>query len=385
MRLKEAIIATAKRAGGLDLVRDSAWRRRRLLILCYHGVSLHDEHEWNPSLYVTQEQFRRRLRTLRDGGYRILPLADATRMLYEGTLPPRSVAITFDDGAIDFERQAVPVLREFDAPATLYLTTYYCETRLPVFDTALSYVLWKGRESGADLAALCGADSALPVRTSEERERAWQAISDFADRQELDSAQKDALVARVAAALGVDYRAIAARGLLQIMTPEAVRALPRDLIDVQLHTHRHRTPRDPVLFAREIDDNAARIRALRGDGSPLEHFCYPRGEYFGEFLGWLRGRGVKFATTCVPGLATPTADPLLLPRLVDSTSHSDLVFEAWASGFAALLPRRSEFRLDPARLTPTAPAGAGASPVGAARASSPAAERRPGTGAESSA
>jgi len=356
VRLKEAIIAIAKRAGGLALVRDSAWRGRRLLILCYHGVSLHDEHEWNPALYLTQEQLRRRLRMLRRGGYRILPLAEATRLLYEGRLPPRSVAITFDDGAIDFERQAVPVLREFEAPATLYLTTYYCETRLPVFDTALSYVLWKGRESGADLAALCSSATPLPVRTGEERARAWQALFDFTEQRGLDSAEKDALVAQVAVELGVDYGAIVARGLLQIMTPEAVRALPRDLIDVQLHTHRHRTPRDPVLFAREIDDNAVRIRELRGNASPLEHFCYPRGEYFGEFLGWLRGRGVRFATTCVPGLATRTVDPLLLPRLVDSTAYSDLVFEAWASGFAALLPRRSRFRLDPARLAIAHPA-----------------------------
>jgi peptidoglycan/xylan/chitin deacetylase (PgdA/CDA1 family) len=350
LRIKDAIIGIAKRTGGLALVRDSGWRRRRLLILCYHGVSLHDEHEWNPSLYVTQEKFRRRLRALRDGGYRILPLVEATRRLYDGTLPPRAVAITFDDGAIDFVRRALPVLREFDAPATLYLTTYYCETRLPVFDTALSYVLWKGRDSGADLGTLCDAEGSLPVRTEEERGRAWKTFYDFAARRGLGAVEKNALVRRVAQALGVDYDAIVARGQLQIMTPEEVRELPRDLVDVQLHTHRHRTPRDEALFTREIDDNAERIRALRGDATPLEHFCYPLGEYFGEFCEWLRRRGVRYATTCVPGLAASTGDPLLLPRLVDSMTQSDLIFEAWASGFAELLPRRSEFHLDPERL-----------------------------------
>lgn len=351
MRLKEVVFSIAKRTGGLALVRDSAWRRERLLILCYHGVSLDDEHEWNPALYVTQEKLRRRLRTLVEGGYRILPLAEAARSLYEGNLPPRSVAITFDDGALDFERRALPVLREFDAPATVYLTTDYCERRLPVFDTMLAYVLWKGRESGADVAGPCPGAPPLPVATPEQRAHAWQTLHAFAVAQGLDVWEKDALVAEVARTLGVDYACIVERGMLQIMSSEVVRELPSDLVDVQLHTHRHRTPRDEALFTRELDDNAVRIRALRGDSAPLEHFSYPRGDYYGEFRRWLRNRGVRYATTCVPGIAARSEDPLLLPRLVDSTTQSDLVFEAWASGLAALFPRRAEYRLDPKRLT----------------------------------
>jgi len=36
---------------------------------------------------------------------------------------------------------------------------------------------------------------------------------------------------------------------------------------------------------------------------------------------------------------------------VDTMEQSALTFEAWASGFAALLPKRRAFRLDPERLT----------------------------------
>ena len=90
------------------------------------------------------------------------------------------------------------------------------------------------------------------------------------------------------------------------MSEDTVRALPRDLIDVQLHTHRHRAPRDRELFLREIRDNASVIRRLRGERSPMEHFCYPSGEYFGEFLGWLGEPvtllGVIGAVLCVSGV-----------------------------------------------------------------------------------
>ena len=44
-------------------------------------------------------------------GCTVLPLDDAVRRLYADDLPPRSVVLTFDDGYVDFERQAYPLLR----------------------------------------------------------------------------------------------------------------------------------------------------------------------------------------------------------------------------------------------------------------------------------
>jgi peptidoglycan/xylan/chitin deacetylase (PgdA/CDA1 family) len=287
---------------------------------------------------------------LRDGGYTILPLSEATRRLYDGTLPPRSVALTFDDGAIDFERRALPVLREFNAPATLYLTTFYCVSRQPVFDTILSYVLWKGRNSTADVAALSASETPLTVKSDAERKRTRNALNEYATREQMSAEEKNDLVARLAAMLGVDYKAILDRGTLQIMTPETVRALPADLVDVQLHTHRHRTPRDHALFVREIRDNAQIIRELRGSANPLEQFCYPSGDYAGEFFDWLRECDVRYATTCVPDLASSESDPMLVPRFIDTMAMSDTMFEAWTSGFAALLPRKAEYQLDAAKI-----------------------------------
>jgi len=350
VRLKEVVLEIAKTVGVFALVRDSAWRRRRLLILCYHGVSMDDEHEWSPTLYVTQAKLRERLKSLRDGGYTILPLSEATRRLYDGTLPPRSVALTFDDGAIDFERRALPVLREFNAPATLYLTTFYCVSRQPVFDTVLSYVLWKGRTSSTDVSSLCESPEPLGVATEAQRKKTRNAIYDYAAREQMSAEQKNELVARLAGMVGVDYEQILDRGTLQIMTPDMVRALPADLVDVQLHTHRHRTPRDHALFVREIRDNAQMIRELRGSANPLEQFCYPSGDYAGEFFDWLRECDVRYATTCVPDLASSDSDPMLVPRFIDTMLQSNTVFEAWTSGFAALLPRKAEYQLDASRV-----------------------------------
>ena len=350
MRYKEIAFAGAKRAGILRWIRDSDWRRRRLLILCYHGLSTIDEHEWNWELYVPPDHLRQRLHYLREKGYNILPLAEACVRLREGTLPPRSVALTFDDGTADFASAALPVLREFDAPATVYLTTYYSDVRLPVFDVVLSYVLWRGRYSRVDLSPLCERAEPLWAQAPAERANASDALYEYAILHGLDAHAKNALVAAVATLVGVSYPDVLASGVFQIMPPDVVATLPSDLVDVQLHTHRHRSPCNRTLFMRELRDNAARIRAARGEDVPIAHFCYPCGVYNGAFLPWLREAGIEYATTCQPGLASADDDPLLLPRLIDTAAQSALAFEAWASGFAAMLPKRTVHLSDRERL-----------------------------------
>lgn len=350
MRPKETFFAAIARSGILRVIRDSEWRRRRLLILCYHGVSTADEHEWNGELYVPPAHLRKRLKYLRDHDYNILPLGEACRRLTDETLPPRSVAITFDDGAMDFASKAVPILREFSAPATVYLTTYYSDVRLPVFDVVLSYVLWRGRHVRVDLRSLCNESAPVFAQTLEDRARATRLLCDVAIARRLDAYAKNRLAAEIAARLGVDYDAVLASGVFQIMPPNEVAALPADLVDVQLHTHRHRTPRRRDLFLRELRDNAACIRATRGHETPLAHFCYPSGDYDGAFLGWLRETGIEYATTTLPGLASADHDPLLLPRLIDTAARSDYAFEGWASGFADFFPKHSGHRLNRDRL-----------------------------------
>lgn len=62
-RAKTGVLRLAEVMGATQLLSASTWRRRRLLILCYHGVSKYDEHEWS-DLYISPETFRHRLELL---------------------------------------------------------------------------------------------------------------------------------------------------------------------------------------------------------------------------------------------------------------------------------------------------------------------------------
>ncbi len=317
------------------MVENSDWRRERLLILCYHGVSLEDEHEWWPALYVSSQHLERRLEILKKGNYAVLPLGESLERLYRKDLPPRSVAITFDDGTYDFYRQAYPRLKQCGFPATVYLSTYYSNNQRPVFKLICLYMMWKARQRGkADLAEF-GASHSVALASTESRQEAANQIVQWTENQNLSGEQKDEVAAVLARRLEIDYSELCAKRILQLMNRQEVKQLDDDGVDFQLHTHRHRTPLNEELFRREINDNRDWIKSA--SGKVAKHFCYPSGVYRPEFLPWLSAEHVISATTCDTALATREQNPLLLPRLVDTTGRSDIEFESWINGVGDLI------------------------------------------------
>jgi peptidoglycan/xylan/chitin deacetylase (PgdA/CDA1 family) len=338
-KLKQAMLGGLKTSGAFSLVQSSKWRRERLLILTYHGISLSDEHIWNGSHFMSAEVFRSRLQLLRKSRCVVLPLDEALERLSANDLPDRAVAITFDDGTSDFHSKAFPILKEFEFPVTLYLTTFYSLYQKPVFDLICSYLLWKGRGETLDLKKITGRGVKMELRDDVSRESANTEIRAFAREQKLSAEAKDALAASLAAQLNVEYDALLEQRVMHNLSPEEVRELAAEGVDVQLHTHRHRTPAHRKLFLREIEDNRTSIHEMTGQQA--SHFCYPSGVYDLRFLPWLQEAGIVSATTCEPGFASRGSNPLLLPRFLDNSTLSSIEFEGWLTGISAALPRRS--------------------------------------------
>ena len=89
-------------------------------ILIYHHVL--DDPKGPALVTMSTRRFRAQMAWLARNGYEAVTL----KRVYdawtgEGTLPPRPVVISFDDGYVDQVRDAAPVLREYGWPAQLNL------------------------------------------------------------------------------------------------------------------------------------------------------------------------------------------------------------------------------------------------------------------------
>lgn len=87
-----------------------------MTILCYHAV----DPDWDSPMAVTPEAFRRQMRWL-VRARRVGDLGQLAGQAGARRLPRGAAAVTFDDGFASLWDHALPVLRELEVPATVFL------------------------------------------------------------------------------------------------------------------------------------------------------------------------------------------------------------------------------------------------------------------------
>jgi peptidoglycan/xylan/chitin deacetylase (PgdA/CDA1 family) len=117
----------------LTRARSAAWLAKTrgrpdspgLRILLYHRVA--DDRD---PLAVPPRRFGEQMAFLDAAGYRVLDLLDALELLDRGAVPPRTVALTFDDGFADVRENALPVLAAHGFRATVFVATAVTDGRM---------------------------------------------------------------------------------------------------------------------------------------------------------------------------------------------------------------------------------------------------------------
>ena len=104
----------------------SRWVKARVLggalILGYHSISQTSGDVYRDN--VSAENFAEHLEVLSKFTHP-LSLSNLVQHLQAGSLPPKSVALTFDDGYADNLYVARPLLEKYEIPATIFICTGY--------------------------------------------------------------------------------------------------------------------------------------------------------------------------------------------------------------------------------------------------------------------
>lgn len=276
-----------------------------LLILTYHRVL--EQPDALRSTQTHKEQFERQLSVIRRF-FHAYTLSDACRRLRDGSLPQRSVAITFDDGYLDNATVALPTLQRYGLPATFFVATGYRGNGIMWNDRIIESI----RRCERDFLDLTSVNLERYELTSVfHRIRAVQAV--LGRLKYLDQESRDLTATKIAELASVRLPSDL------MMSDRELRRLHAAGMEIGAHTVSH-----PILSA--IDDGRAKseIESSREvlesviDG-PVSAFAYPNGKPGTDFrrqhVGMVRDAGFACAVTTAPGPVRAESDPWQLGRV----------------------------------------------------------------------
>ncbi|HZM71252.1 MAG TPA: polysaccharide deacetylase family protein [Candidatus Cryosericum sp.] len=311
----------------------------RGVILAYHRVlprRLMPQFPLFEDLITPQESFDDQMGLLRRSAC-VLPLEDVIGTLRSGRrLPPRTVALTFDDGYADNFQFAFPVLRRHRLPATVFLATGYVGGKRGLF-------FWdevsRWRSEGCHEVEVEGLGRRR-IGRRRERDRLIQAL------KALPVDEITRRVGEAASRAGVRPSADAAGDFL---TWDQVRQMQEGGIRFAAHTVSHcLLPRESP--ERRFEEVASSRKAVEAEtGRPCTLFCYPDGAATAAVAREVEAAGyegalVTGARDVVPG---PGLDPFRIPRKCINYRAGMTVFRFRLSPHAErlkrlALPRREE-------------------------------------------
>jgi peptidoglycan/xylan/chitin deacetylase (PgdA/CDA1 family) len=276
------------------------------------------------------------------GFLRPCALAEGLRLLGDGRLPPRSVAVSFDDGYADNVQVALPILRETGVPATFFVATSYLDGGRMWNDTVIESV--RRLAPGEHPFPHAGLRSITVPHSLDRRALVLQLLGAIKYLPPSDrDAAANALTALLAQPLPANL----------MMRRDDLRRLIDAGMDVGGHTRSH-----PILSGlcdaraeEEIAGGLDDITAITGRRPTL--FAYPNGrrglDYGDREVGIVRRLGLAAAFVTNRGIVTANSDLLQAPRLAPSPrrpvrfavalwrAYSEPEWQASAEGAAAAL------------------------------------------------
>jgi peptidoglycan/xylan/chitin deacetylase (PgdA/CDA1 family) len=129
-----------------SFLKRSFFAHKNFAILMYHRIldENDDEREYiQPGLFVSRRIFDKQVEFL-SKKHNIISLAELVEHLKRNQSSHlKGIAITFDDGWSDNYQYAFPILRKFKAPATIFLTTDFIDTKKTFWFADISMILAK--------------------------------------------------------------------------------------------------------------------------------------------------------------------------------------------------------------------------------------------------
>jgi peptidoglycan/xylan/chitin deacetylase (PgdA/CDA1 family) len=276
----------------------------RLCILNYHRVLQFADPflESEPDI----ETFHWQMELLANC-FNVMPLHEAVDCLARERMPPRAICISFDDGYRSVHDFALPILKKFALPATVFVTSGYIDGGNMWNDRIIEAV--QHLPSGQlDLREIgLGTYSLKHTANRKLTAKRLNQISKY-----LPPEARGALTRKLEELVGSD-----ARDEL-MLTRKMIVNLAQHGIEIGAHTVTH-----PILTTLADEDARREITVAKQQleaitERPVRLFAYPNGKHSTDFnerhVAMAREAGFSAAFTTATGAATAKHDRFQLPR-----------------------------------------------------------------------
>lgn len=309
LTIADAFVSVTNRFGLLDLyslIKSNL--RSYVAILVYHRVGTIRDR-WSVDTTDTidfEKQMKYLLRT-----HKIISLEQMAKIILERkTLPKRAAVVTFDDGYKDNYTNAFPILKKYNIPATIFLTTGNIGTNNLFWWDKVEYILCNTKLKRFDLGDF---GDISPPSGSNILKSLGEIMSRF-NRTPED--KKCVLIDKLVKISDVDVPKNLGRDI--IMSWDEVKEMNENGINFGAHTVTH-----PILTRVSLQQAKHEITKSKKDiekrlNKPVTTFSYPNGladDFNEEIKNLLKENGFICASTIIPKMTTKKTDLFELGRL----------------------------------------------------------------------
>jgi peptidoglycan/xylan/chitin deacetylase (PgdA/CDA1 family) len=280
--------------------------RHKIPILMYHRFSRGEEFG-----KTSQKTFEAHLKYLTKH-YRTIPLDKLIEYRRNGeSVPPRSAAITIDDGYRDFYDIAFPILKKFNVPATLYVVTGFVDGKSWIWTDKARYIL---ANTSADRCDIIIGSKKIKVCLSDNESRQKAAGLINSELKKMSDGEKDVMLKQLASQMDVTVPDLPTDEFKPLGWSEA-REMQEANIEIGSHTANH-----PILTNVSDDVLADELRMSKSMleeklQKQLIHFCYPNGNVSKRERDAAEKSGYASSVTTELRLCENDDDTFLLPRI----------------------------------------------------------------------
>ncbi len=296
----------------------------------YHRINTAVSDTWQ--LAVSVENFREQLNCLKD--YTIISLQQLTAAIKENNIPENAIALSFDDGYLDNYLTVVPLLEQYQFPASFFITNSIDQSNEFWWD-ALEYILLEN-EHLPETISLSINNTCFTWHLNQP----WQKIvsedkiKEFASwlPWKLPPSAKHALFLHLSILMKsvsvmeqenillqlfrLSDKKMDVRAGYKLMSKENLVAISKNsLFEIGGHSENHIALAnfDPAIQEKEIMGNKIFLEAILN--REVNGYGFAHGSYDKHSIRLLKEKGFRYACTTEEKAISAKTDPFMLPRM----------------------------------------------------------------------